>query len=141
MPGESTRRDFLRMSAASLAATAAAGQAFGHSATVGEVAGAIEVWVTNQKTKCARATSIAWTQRSSTQAGSVIQLDPQLRFQSVQGFGAAFTDASCYMFNQLSVSAREQLFHELFHPSEMGLSVCRICVGSSDYSTGIYSFD
>jgi len=57
------------------------------------------------------------------------------------GFGAAFTDAACYMFNQLSASAREPLFHDLFHPSEMGLSVCRTCMGSSDYSTEVFSYD
>jgi glucosylceramidase len=45
------------------------------------------------------------------------------------------------MFNQLEPSAREQLFHELFHPSEMGLSTGRVCVGSSDYSTKVYSHD
>ena len=45
------------------------------------------------------------------------------------------------MFNQLPAASREQLFHELFHPSEMGLSVCRTCIGSSDYSTKVYSYD
>jgi glucosylceramidase len=45
------------------------------------------------------------------------------------------------MFSQLSPSAREQLFHQLFHPSEMGFSVSRTCIGSSDYSRTVYSFD
>jgi glucosylceramidase len=45
------------------------------------------------------------------------------------------------MFNQLAPATRAQLFHELFHPSEMGLNVGRICVGSSDYSTKVYSYD
>ena len=57
------------------------------------------------------------------------------------GFGGAFSDAACYTFNRLAPPAREQLFHELFHPSEMGLSVGRICVGASDYSTKLYSYD
>src|SRR5262249_56042042 len=56
-------------------------------------------------------------------------------------FGAAFTDAACYTFNRLDSSAREQLFHDLFHPSEMGLNVCRTCIGSSDYSTEMFSYD
>ena len=64
-----------------------------------------------------------------------------MKFQEILGFGGAFTDATCYTFDQLEPAAREQLFHEMFHPSEMGLSVCRICVGSSDYSTKLYSFD
>lgn len=68
-------------------------------------------------------------------------LDPAKRFQDVLGFGAAFTDAACYTFNRLEPAAREGLFHELFHPSEMGLNVCRTCIGSSDYSTEVFSYD
>ena len=52
------------------------------------------------------------------------------------GFGAA----SCYMFNPLSADAREHLF-EMFHPSELGLNVCRTCMGASDYSTSVFSYD
>ena len=57
------------------------------------------------------------------------------------GFGAAFTDAACYTFNRLEPAARESLFHELFHPSEMGLNLCRTCIGASDYSTEVFSYD
>ena len=31
--------------------------------------------------------------------------------------------------------------HELFAPGEMALNVCRTCIGSSDYSRSVYSFD
>jgi glucosylceramidase len=68
-------------------------------------------------------------------------LNPKTKFQQILGFGGAFTDATCYTFNRLAAPAREQLFHELFHPSEMGLSTGRVCVGSSDYSTKVYSYD
>jgi glucosylceramidase len=64
-----------------------------------------------------------------------------MKFQELLGFGGAFTDATCYTFNRLSPPEREKLFHELFHPSEMGLSIGRICVGSSDYSRKVYGFD
>ena len=30
---------------------------------------------------------------------------------------------------------------ELFAPDEMALSVCRTCIGASDYSRTVYSFD
>lgn len=68
-------------------------------------------------------------------------LDPGKRFQDVLGFGAAFTDAACYTFNRLEAAARESLFHELFHPAEMGLNLCRTCIGASDYSTEVFSYD
>ncbi len=82
----------------------------------------------------------------SWQAGAIhgpddIALDPAKKKQEVLGFGGAFTDAATYMFNVLTPDARAELFHELFHPSEMGLSVGRSCIGSSDYSTKPYSYD
>ena len=68
-------------------------------------------------------------------------MNPANKYQAILGFGAAFTDAACYTFNRLDASVREQLFHEIFHPSEMGLNVCRTCMGSSDYSTEVFSYD
>ena len=29
----------------------------------------------------------------------------------------------------------------MFHPSALGLSVCRTCMGASDYSTEVFSYD
>ncbi len=143
MPGESTRRDFLKMSAAGLAATAtAARSSVTESGAPGASSpGTMEVWVTSQKSRCTNAGTIPWKTRSAIPTELVITLDPQKQFQTVLGFGAAFTDAACYLFNELSSSARQQLFHEMFHPSEMGLNVCRTCMGASDYSTSVYSYD
>jgi len=57
---------------------------------------------------------MSWT--SGKASGAVIDLHPESKFQEVLGFGAAFTDASCYVLNQLESSSRGTLFHELFHP-------------------------
>jgi glucosylceramidase len=57
------------------------------------------------------------------------------------GFGAAMTDASCFVLSQLTESEREPLMQDLFAPDAMGLNVCRTCIGSSDYSRTVYSFD
>jgi len=88
----------------------------------------------------ASAPSLAW-RAGEAAGGNVISLDPSKKFQDVLGFGAAFTDAACFTFQQLPGTTRDQLFHELFHPSEMGLNVCRTCVGASDYSTELFSYD
>src|SRR5579871_2262670 len=82
---------------------------------------------------------LAW--KSGAGTGNVIELNPAKKFQEMLGFGAAFTDAACYTFNRLDAPVREELFHELFHPSEMGLNVCRTCIGSSDYSTEVFSYN
>src|SRR5207302_10964140 len=66
---------------------------------------------------------------------------PTQRIQTFHGFARALTRDECYTFIRLTTDEREKLFHELVHPSEMGLSVGRICVGSSDYSAKLYSYD
>ncbi len=101
----------------------------------------ISIWVTSGDERFVSVPPARWHPASGTLATEQLHLNPSLKFQEVLGFGGAFTDAACYTFNQLSPAAREQLFHELFHPSEMGLSTGRVCLGSSDYSTKLYSYD
>ena len=142
-----SRRDFLGISALGLAAAIAPKDAIRQTPGITEsgkeipnIGSEISVWVTAGEERFASAPRAVW--RSAQQTGAhQIHLDPSQKFQEILGFGGAFTDASCYTFNQLAPSAREQLFHEMFHPSEMGLNVCRTCIGSSDYSTKLYSFD
>ena len=143
MNKQSTRRDFLKLSALGLAATAAAEISpplQGLDMAAGP-AGEIEVWETNPRLRCSRAHNITWRAAGDSVRRNGIVPHPEKTFQDVLGFGAAFTDAACYTFQQLSPGPREKLFHEMFHPSEMGLSVCRICMGSSDYSTEVHSYD
>jgi glucosylceramidase len=138
---EQTRRTFLKLSALGLAATTGNEFAYAIPASAPTPqSDEITVRVTSGKLRYASADSLKW-KNASEGADNTIVLDPATKFQEMLGFGAAFTDAACYTFNRLSASARDQLFHELFHPSEMGLSVCRTCIGSSDYSTEVFSYD
>jgi len=139
LSNEHTRRTFLKLSAAGLTATAAADLASALT-TISPSDGEITVRVTGGSLRYAAAKALSW--RSGGVADeNVIAIDAGKKFQEMLGFGAAFTDAACYTFNQLSSSAREELFHDLFHSSEMGLNVCRTCIGSSDYSTEVFSYD
>jgi glucosylceramidase len=70
-----------------------------------------------------------------------VVVDTSKKFQEILGFGGAFTDAACYTFSQLPADSRAKLFDTLFSQSNMGLSVCRTCIGSSDYSTHAYTLD
>lgn len=141
MSAEHTRREFLKFSTAGLAA-GVAGDALGVSSSDHSQPGRINVWVTDDKRRFESSPALAWRKDSGHKPGAeVITLNPERTFQEILGFGAAFTDASCYLFSQLSAESREQLFHELFHPSQLGLSVCRTCIGASDYSTEMYSFN
>jgi glucosylceramidase len=138
---DATRRTFLKLSAMGLAATATGEFSVASSASSGAPQpGEIAVRVTGGNMRYAAASAIAWRTASGTPENA-IELDPSKKFQEILGFGAAFTDAACYTFNRLDASPREQLFHELFHPAEMGMNVCRTCIGSSDYSTELFSYD
>lgn len=147
-----TRREFLKRSGWTLAAGAL-------TASVADVAGAepgseksgtgpnrgsgpgsVAVWVTAGNRRYERSKPVAWGKAHGASKDAIV-LEADKKYQEILGFGAAFTDASCYMFNQLAADAREQILRQLFHPSEMGLSVCRICMGSSDYATKAYSYD
>jgi len=148
MTHQTSRRNFLGLSALGLAAVVAPGElvrpAAASSEPRNEISNAspdISVWVTAGDERFAAAPKTAWHPASPTPGTDQIRLNPSTKFQEILGFGGAFTDAACYTFNQLAPPSRERLFHELFHPSEMGLSTGRICVGSSDYSTKLYSYD
>ncbi len=127
-----TRRDFIGSSAAAAVAVNIMPASIRH-------AGPIKVWQTAGSDRHVARADLTWTSGGG-QTGAII-IDTARRKQEVLGFGGAFTDAATYMFNTLAPDARARLFHELFHPSEMNLSVGRTCVGSSDYSTKAYSYD
>ena len=142
MSQQTTRRTFLKLSAVGLTATATSNlvSALSTSAAV-PTSAEITVHVTSSEQRHAPSKSLTWrTTAADAKAGDIL-INPSQKFQEILGFGAAFTDAACYTFNQLAPPAREQLFHDLFHLSEMGLNVCRTCIGSSDYSTEMFSYD
>ncbi|HXY07498.1 MAG TPA: glycoside hydrolase family 30 beta sandwich domain-containing protein [Terriglobales bacterium] len=142
---ETSRRDFLGLS--TLGVVAALASPLRPISWVEPVLEApktgseISIWVTSDEERFAVAPRSTWQPVAETSGGDEIRLDPSLTFQEILGFGGSFTDAACSTFHQLAPAAREHLLHELFHPSEMGLSVGRICVGASDYATKLYSFD
>jgi glucosylceramidase len=141
-----TRRRFLQAGMAGLSAVAALPSipALAHRGAPGRAGplptGAIEVRQTAGTQRYAQLAPLAWAPlpRGAT---ADIRITPDVRRQEVLGFGAAFTDAACYMFSQLAPDARRALFRDLYHPAQMNLSVGRTCIGSSDYSTKAYSYD
>ena len=56
-------------------------------------------------------------------------------FQTVDGFGMAITQASCYNLKLMPSEAREAFLTELFSREEgLGSSLIRVCIGGSDFS-------
>src|SRR5215467_4044555 len=106
-----------------------------------EPASDIAVWLTDNKRRFSAGRSIPWQPASLAPSTDSVRLIETNKFQEVLGFGGCFSDAACYVINQLKAPAREQLLHEMFHSSEMGLSVNRTCIGAADSAATLYSYD
>lgn len=102
--------------------------------------GTVQVWSTFRDRRHASSEPLQWKPAAAISPDAIV-LDPAATRQEMLGFGAAFTDAACYMLNQLSGDQRATLMHELFAPDQMAMNVCRTCIGASDYSKSLYSFD
>ena len=135
-----TRRDFLRIAGAGFAALASGTLTQSAYSAVSAPTQGIRSWVTSKSKKCAEGTALNWSTTAGGSLKSAVEVSLDKK-QEVLGFGAAFTDAACYNFHQLSDSARANLFHELFSSEGLDLSVGRICIGSSDYAAKVYSYD
>jgi len=71
-----------------------------------------------------------------------IMIDPHKTFQSIEGFGGAFTDAASVTFGKLPKESQEMILKECFDPAEgNGYTLCRTTIHSSDYSDEMYTYD
>jgi glucosylceramidase len=72
-----------------------------------------------------------------------VVIDSAKRFQRMQGFGAAMTDASAELLSRLPADKRKAIMTELFGRANggLGLSFTRLTVGASDFSRTHYSYD
>lgn len=63
------------------------------------------------------------------------------RYQSVDGFGLAITQASCYNLLKMPKTDRTRFLTELFDPIDgLGSSLIRVCIGGSDFSMSEYTW-
>jgi glucosylceramidase len=137
---KTNRREFLRVAASAGAVAAVVGRAQLHAES--EAApGPVRAWITTKDKKFQPiASPPQWGMPSEVSALGV-HLNPSARYQELVGFGGAFTDASCYLMNKMAPDACKALLADLYGPAGLRLSVGRTCIGSSDYTTEMYSYD
>lgn len=62
-------------------------------------------------------------------------------YQTVDGFGAAMTVASCYNILKMPQAKREAFLKQVFDPKDgIGSSLIRVCIGGSDFSIERYTW-
>ena len=71
---------------------------------------------------------------------SIIKLDPQLKLQTITGFGGAFTEASAYLLNRLSKDRRDTIIQAYFSEKGANYSLTRTHMNSCDFSLSQYSY-
>ena len=73
-----------------------------------------------------------------------INLQPTQTFQTMDGFGAAMTDASAWLLdNKMTVAQRDALMQRLFTTDGdgIGLSYLRVPMGASDFALSPYTYN
>ena len=67
-------------------------------------------------------------------------VDTSRRFQTIEGFGGAFTEAAATVWQGLGSGAREQLLRDYFDPMHgHGYTLCRVHMNSCDFALGNYA--
>lgn len=133
------RRAFLRQ-AATVAATLACAHEAAPFGLAAPASSRVRAWITAGDERFKELSIGPWSTASGA-SSAAITVDQGKRFQSILGFGAAFTDASCYLFSRMDSAQRHGLMEEFFGADGLRLSTGRTCIGSSDYSLDAYSFD
>jgi glucosylceramidase len=114
--------------------------AWAKGAETNSAAGPVKVWSSFRDRRHEAGEGLKWKAGVGIGAEAIV-FDPGTVKQEILGFGGAMTDATCYVLSQLSEAERGAIMHDLFSPEEMGFNVCRTCIGASDYSRTVYSFD
>lgn len=74
------------------------------------------------------------------QGKQLINVYPNLEYQTVKGFGGAFTEAASTTLDKLSKANREKVIKMYFDPNEgIGYTVGRVHMNSCDFSLGNYT--
>jgi glucosylceramidase len=80
------------------------------------------------------------TQFEVLEVKSTIKLLPEQTFQSITGFGGAFTESSAYLLNKLSKANRDTILKAYFAKEGARYSLTRTHMNSCDFSLNQYSY-
>lgn len=71
----------------------------------------------------------------------VVKLFPDSTYQSIEGFGGAFTESSAYLVKQLSAKNRHKILQAYFGDEGAKYSLTRTHINSCDFSLHNYAYD
>ena len=102
----------------------------------------IQPYVTAKESgdRLAKKTPISLVRRESSDTPAVF-VDPTKKFQTLEGFGGAFTEAAASTFYKMSPANRKRILTAYFDRQEgHGYSLCRTHINSCDFALGNYAY-
>jgi len=79
--------------------------------------------------------------RGTDQADLKLVINTSVRYQTIFGFGGAFTDAATLNIFNLTVPLQQKVFEAYYSKSGIGYTIGRVPMASCDFSTHVYSYD
>ncbi|KAJ8683345.1 hypothetical protein QAD02_019137 [Eretmocerus hayati] len=73
--------------------------------------------------------------------GYIVRIDSNRQYQTIHGFGGAFTDAAGINIKSLSEKSQENLMRSYFSKDGSKYNLGRIPIGGTDFSTKGYTYD
>lgn len=83
--------------------------------------------------------SVSYAAFNGQTTGNCIQLDKTVRYQTIDGFGAAITGSSAYNLSLMPAAKRDTFLRETFSPDKFGFNYIRVPIGCSDFSISDYT--
>lgn len=82
---------------------------------------------------------IASNPKEASRETRLVNLHPQVRYQTLDGFGGAFTDAAGYVFTLLSPEQQEKFLADYFSETGLNYTIGRTSIDSCDFSLECYT--
>jgi glucosylceramidase len=100
----------------------------------------VTVYLTSaNKSNDFKKTSVAFSSKDNM-SPTTVTLNPAVKYQTMDGFGAALTGSACYNLLKMKPEDRTKFLKETFSETEgMGYSYVRIAIGCSDFSLSEYT--
>ncbi len=77
----------------------------------------------------------------TTDSFDTLELFPEREYQTITGFGGAFTQSSAYLLSQLSEVNQKDIIESYFSEKGANYTLCRTHINSCDFSTENYAYD
>ncbi|XP_050422662.1 lysosomal acid glucosylceramidase [Adelges cooleyi] len=94
----------------------------------------------NEGSRFAKSTGSFVASLDSWWAGNEITVDEQTTYQTIEGFGAAFTDAAGINIKSLSEGTQQNLLKSYFSDTGIKYNIGRVPIGGCDFSTRKYTY-